>query len=433
MIGIGKIIQQGIKYTAKGSSLVRKELGLSTRNFVQEGYKGIKIPKGAVSYDAVKVGRNFNADDFFTDIFTFRDKDGNILQRLTNKVDGKDNKQTLKWYEKLFEHDIALDDYGDNVVFVNAIKVSGYERENGRISHFWNEVVTKTDEANPKFTIFKRISNGDQETHYLAQLEKGKKPKFIENIYNLFVAQPLSGKRIRGIGEYKLASFKVSDEALREIAEHPYAFPAMSKYNKFINRMFGAIDKDANAILSPELKLFKAASRKGGYYSAYEGFAGTIHINKLDNYGNLRSRDDLTRTIAHEYGHHQWKEKAMSLEVFDDELMFPEEELPLVKEYLKSINKYVSFDKDAKAYYEQFSERVARVEGREAVKKISDLNRKIEKEFPYCHAEQFYDISKEGNESVNDFAILLDMAGETKKDLYKPKEADTYKMFADLS
>ena len=54
----------------------------------------------------------------------------------------------------------------------------------------------------------------------------------------------------------------------------------------------------------------------------------------------------------------------------------------------------------------------------------------INKEFPYMHAEQFYDISKEGNESIYDFGILLDMLGETKKDLHNEKEVKTINLFA---
>ena len=130
-----------IKYNTAGCSLIRKHVGLSAQNFVKEGLKGIKFPAGAVSYDVAKIGRKFNANEFFTDIFTFKDENGKILQRLTKEVNGAETKQTLKWYKYLFE----CDSENDENILLNGRKTSGYERINGRISRIWDEVITKTN------------------------------------------------------------------------------------------------------------------------------------------------------------------------------------------------------------------------------------------------------------------------------------------------
>ena len=116
----------------------------------------------------------------------------------------------------------------------------------------------------------------------------------------------------------------------------------------------------------------------------------------------------------------------------DPALKISDDELALLKKYLRSIEDYVSPEEDMKAYYQQFSERAARVEGREAVRRFHELNKKIDKEFHFKHAEQFYDISKEGNESINDFAVLIDSFGESKKDLHNVKEINMLKSFAEM-
>ena len=430
MAGIGNIVQQGIKYTSKGGALVRKQLGLLVQDFAQEGvFKGVKIPEGAVSYDAVKVGRNFNAGEFFTDIFTFRDKDGKILQRMTNEVDGEDSRQVVKWFKELTK----TESYYDDDIMLNARKTSGYERVNGRVSKVWDEVVTKTDEENPMLTIFKRTTAGSQETHRLSEHVKGSKPKFIENIYNLFHTSRVTGNRLDGLGYFELASSKVSDEGLKEIAEHPYLFPTMSKYNKFIYRMYGAIDNDSNVAVTPEIRLFKQASCKQGFYRDYEGsdYQGTIHINKLDREGYIRPRNGLTNAIAHEYGHHAWDEKVTLCE-FDDDLDevwnsgFSEKERELILKYKKSIDNYISADQDYGQYSRQFAERVARAEGREAATKYSMLEQAIENKFPGIHPEQFYDIGKEANDSNEGLMSILDMLGEKVDDLDMPEEISFY-------
>lgn len=435
MAGIGNIVQQGIKYTSKGGALVRKQLGLLVQDFASEGvFKGVKIPEGAVSYDAVKVGRNFNAEEFFTDIFTFRDKDGKILQRMTNEVDGQDSRQIVKWFKELTD----IESYHDDDIMLNARKTSGYERVNGRVSKVWDEVATKTDEENSMLTIFKRITAGSQEMHSLFEYQKGEKPKFIENIYNLFHTSKIDGREIKGLGNFELVSSNVSDQSLKEIAEHPYLFPVMSKYNKFIYRMFGAIDKDSNSIVSPKIRLYKNASKTKGFYRAHEDFDGKIYINKLDHQGYIRPRNDLTNTIAHEYGHHAWDEKAELYDVWGDELenmlgvKLTQKEKELLTKYKESIDNYVSSNENYEKYRKQFAERVARAEGREATTKLSELEHQLQNKFIGLHTEQFYDIGKEANDSNEGFFRILDMLGERIDDLDEPEEINLIKILSRL-
>lgn len=83
-----------LKYSSKGFALMRKQLACSIDDFSREALKGVKLPTGAKTYDAVRVGKN--AKGVFTDIFTFRDEIGNMVGRYTQKIDGDDVSQSFK-------------------------------------------------------------------------------------------------------------------------------------------------------------------------------------------------------------------------------------------------------------------------------------------------------------------------------------------------
>jgi hypothetical protein len=192
--------------------------------------------------------------------------------------------------------------------------------------------------------------------------------------------------------------------------------------------MFGAIDADTKPILTPELKLYSKISSKKGFYNTSEGMNGTIHINKLDYVGKKRPRESLTNTIAHEFGHHNWEERTISYELGEDleSLGLSQKDAMLLKKYIESMKNYISAEENQEEYYAQFAERAARVAGREATKKYNNLSKKFDKEFPFKHPEQFYLLSEEGNDSIEDLLVLLDSFGESYNDLHNAEKVNPF-------
>ena len=80
------------KVNSKGLAVLRKEKGLSLENAAKES---LKFCSSAKSYDAVRVGSTTNPAQY-TDIFTFRNQNGEIVNRYIKNVDGSDIKETTK-------------------------------------------------------------------------------------------------------------------------------------------------------------------------------------------------------------------------------------------------------------------------------------------------------------------------------------------------
>lgn len=408
---VNKFSKAVLNFTKKGDALVRKQTGIKISEFAKEGLQEFNAPKNATYYDAIKIGHKNNVDENFTDIFIFRDENGNIVKKITLKTEGQNQKQTVKMFEDLFPCDT---EYDENIYLVGK-KVVGYERENRKMTKCFEQTIAKTDTENPIITIFKRIIGDDVEINRLAQHEKGKKSKFFENTYQTY----------KYSDDFELVESKVSDERMKEISEHPYIYPMMAKYKKFIQKMFHAVDKDKRAILTPEIKTFKDPNGHSGYYSPYDNVMGTVYINKVDKHGHKRPRESLTRTIAHEYGHHDWGIKAESYKEYKEGLYTSLEEvgltpddIKLAEKYLKSHDNYIRPEENYREYERQFAERLPKVEGREAVERYRDLERKISEEFPNKHPNQIYPISNEGNESSEDFFTMIDsIMGEKRQEL----------------
>ena len=149
-INLGKSILN--KVNSKGYSLLRKEFGIKVEKAVQES---LKCPEGSVTYDAVRVGKKNDAAEFYTDIFTFRDKEGNVINRYIKKVDGEDITVTKKKYEKMPDDEVRIEDTGE-VKNIFARKVRSFTRNNDKISNISEDVFAVTYDAKPILTHFKR-------------------------------------------------------------------------------------------------------------------------------------------------------------------------------------------------------------------------------------------------------------------------------------
>ncbi len=141
------------KITRNGAALLRKESGLNAQQALQEG---LRMPANAATYDAVRVGRNFNHNEHYTDVFTFRNKSGEIVSRYTKKVDGTNIKETRQGFEEFLPDEFELTVGGSEVLELFAKKINSYTRENGKITSISQDVFTITDEAKPVVTHYQK-------------------------------------------------------------------------------------------------------------------------------------------------------------------------------------------------------------------------------------------------------------------------------------
>lgn len=83
----------GLKFNSLGHCLITKETGIKITKDIKQEFKqlkGIKFPQKTTTYDIVEIGNDFKVLDNYTQIYTFRDKKGNIVQRnIINKTPEK--------------------------------------------------------------------------------------------------------------------------------------------------------------------------------------------------------------------------------------------------------------------------------------------------------------------------------------------------------
>lgn len=396
---IGKTIKS---FSSKGAALVRKECGLDIADALTEGFK--KIPEGAVKFDAVRVGRNFKPNECYTDIFTFRNESGDIVSRVINKVDGTNTTLTKKSYEELCPFDIDLDDFGDEIMYVEGKRIRSFTRENGKITSITDETITVPDDPNPFVTKYKReILRDGTEKISIHEHTRGGHHKFLENEYE-YIPNDFT------INRYQLVKSNASSPELSEIAQNSYLLPYVSPRSRFPYRMAQATIDDANFIIEPKVRLYKEASTRGGYYSECDD----VNINLLSKNGKRMPRETLTDTIGHEVGHAKWDMKCKHYEwqkegFFTDhrDLRYTPDEIPDIIRYQDAIDNYVPAHVDRKKYWENFAEVTARKEGAQAVRKYRNLEQALDREFKYKHPSQFTPASEMADEdSIYDFLTI---------------------------
>ncbi len=399
------------RVTANGAALLRREAGLNAERAAQEG---LRMPQNAVTYDAVRVGRNFDHEKYYTDVFTFRDESGEILNRYIRKIDGDNIVETKQGFNHL---DIDDDSFRDDGLNVSARKIRSYIRENGRITSITEDVFAKTDEAKPVVTHYKRtITPGNDnrnismnyETILLEQRRNGEAPKFINNKYET------DKDGIYNPGTFNLVESSTSDAALDRIAQNSYFLPYVSPQNKFAYRLTQATIKDAdifNPVFLPHIVLYRDSSARK-IVNDFGSFSDNLDIRiNLGRKGAPLSRDLLVNTIGHEVGHYKWHDKCVNYQLcFRDKIidkneffrMYDKNELPKIKKYAYAEQHYVQPGVNHKEYRKNYAEVVAREEGDKALDKYNNLKQDIESQFPYKHTEQFY--------ASNDFDILSSFA-----------------------
>ena len=371
-----------LKIAANGAKLLRKDLGIAVKN---AKIKNIAIPKEAKTFDAIRVAKG----NLTTDIFTFHDKEGQIITRVIKKDDGKTVKQTFRKYTELVPDEMDIDAAGYETKDIFAKKITSFTRTDGKISELGEDVISYTNEAVPIMTHSKRVIRPNYEAISIEQKQKGTLPKFIRNEYKTDMSD---------VGEHTLLKSEVSSPELKELGEHPYFLAYTSPNSKFARRIAHAIKEESDLyFLNPEIKIYKKPGKKCGFYRS-GGFASedTVNINISTKKGLLDDRGRITSTAGHEFEHVKWEEKSVAYQTDDIFNSFGEtptytlDEIPDIKKYIEARENYTPPEVDFKKYYENFTEVTARKGGARAYEKFLNLQNQMNEAFPAKHSFQFY-------------------------------------------
>lgn len=398
-VNLSSIKTLASRITSNGASLLKRERGL---DISRASELGITAPAGTTSFDVARVGRNFKHNEHYTDIFTFRGSDHDVVTQYIRKVDGENVVETTKKIEKMATDEIDLVPDGSQVMDLFGTNIRTKVRENGKLKNYSDEVFTVTDEATPVLTHSKRVVSPNEETILLEQKQKGQP---VKSIFNRYETDRFS------TGDFRLLESKVSSDELKPIAENSYFLPYVSPQSKFTRRITHAAIDDAQFIVDPKVQIYKNTSTRLGYYS----HDGKVNLNLTSRRGQRQPRETITEVAGHEVEHAIWDEKCINYHMAKTG-MFPElleqltpEEIIKIKKYEHAINHYVPAHIDQKAYWNNFAEVTAREGGSRALNKYYDLQDTIGKEFPYKHQAQFYPI-----ENVDDMSWFETLMGSMK-------------------
>lgn len=414
------------------NSLLRKELGINISKLVKEGLKDIKIPERAISYDAIKVGREASPAKHYTNVYIFRDKDGNIVSSIHNKIDNEKIKQTIKKYSVPEDDHFYINTESDvEMEKIKRQKIRGYEKENGKITKCFEENRAVSTSKKKMESLRREVFANSDEIIKISHFENKKKPMFVENYYQKaawgseynnfpeFVKENLLKKVLkepsRYAGSFELIDSKISNEQLRDIAQHKYFLPYFSPDNKFIYRMSRQVEKEKKSLNSAsKIYLYSMPNKDRGF--CRNGFNYTIGINRLNQHGINRTRSSLVNTLGHEFGHADWNQKVIEYEIAEFSGCPPEisgiskDQIEKIKRYRKAINEYEKPEENRTKYMENFAEIMARQEGRKTLFEYENLDELVSKFFPSLEYLYKGDLNAETEEMSHSFIeILYDM------------------------
>ena len=251
-------------------------------------------------------------------------------------------------------------------------------------------------------SLVREVYPGSDEVIKVSHFEKGKNPKFIKSYYEKqeigfpyknapeFLRGRLMKKAMneptKYAGSYILKDVKVSNEELKELAGHQYFLPYFSPDNRFIYRMSRQVEKETDSLGSGSSFVlpYSEKSTTGGFCRRGRG-SYIIGINRLKADGSERTRSGLVNTIGHEFGHANWEEKVSEYEVFSDiieDSAIPKNELDKIKKYIKANENYVQPEESIEKYKGNFTEIIARQEGRKTSDEYNELENMTREHFP---------------------------------------------------
>ena len=272
----------------------------------------------------------------------------------------------------------------------------------------------------------REVQPGSNEIIKVSHFEKGAKPKYVENHYEKrsinqlyqfapeIVRSSLLKKAMteptKYAGSYILKDSKVSDETLKELATHEHFLPYFSPDNKFIYRMSRQVEKEKDTLNRNQFVYPYSEKSKRGGFCRQKGFDYIIGINRLNKNGSARTRTDIANAIGHEFGHANWEEKVTEYEVFGDiveETSVPKNKIEKIKKYKTGSEDYTKAEDDINQYKENYTEILARQEGRETSDKYDELDRIVNEQFPTLQYVYKKDLNAEVETSSYFFNELI--------------------------
>ena len=359
-----------LKFNSVGHYLISRQTGIE----ISSKLKGIKYPQKAKTYDFVEIGHEFKPLTHNTQIITFRDKNGKIVQR--NIINNKPNetievKKNYKYYSKTY---IRNADDPLNWLGVLGRKISSVTQKNGVYVSKSEEIQTHIKKnSKPILTISKieSYSTGypalERETQSLYEYGKGSRKGYsAQNYY-----------RNNNSGLFKFSDYREDFENMENILKD-------DKYSMLYIYPLRQFKRVAPYVIESPLHTPPLTGIK--WYSKYKHpedktislgyYDGDVHLNRR----SLITKSDVVRTTAHEKEHaYQRYERRKPIEQHTEE----------TKKNIEAYNNYVSADDDFEQYKANYNETKAREAGLLAIKEYKTSLDNLRSNFPYAPNYQF--------------------------------------------
>ena len=357
-----------LKFNSAGHCLITKQTGIE----LTKKLKGIKYPQRAKSYDVVEIGHNFNPSEYYTKIVTFRDKNGEILQRNITKKTPNETLETKKNYIKY--NDTAIFEPGSyNFLLVGGRKISSVTKKNGNFFAKSEEIQTvpKT-ESNPRVTISKieSFSTGypavEKENQSCYEYTRGNKKGY--SLQNYI--------RNNDAGLFKFGDFKATFENMNDLSKDKHLPLHLYSAKQFRYMAPYIIENPEHRPPDVAMKWYNKAPKNDEEHISYGFFNGQVNLNKR----TVKSKKQVIQTTAHEKEHaYQRAEMRKPVEMHTEE----------TKKYIYATEHYVKAEDNYEEYLKNYKEVKAREAENKALNEYKDNLNKLREEFPYAPDYQF--------------------------------------------
>lgn len=415
-----------VNFNTKGHCLINKLDKISVTNNVRKSFKetmGIKFPQRVKTYDIVELGHDFKPEINNTKIFTFRDKNGEIVQRNIIDTTNKDIKTTQKSYIKQPETIIfdPLDSKGDNFFDVTGRKISTITKRNGEYFEKSEVLQTRVVKDNGESVVnISKIKNSpfgiddlEWESQSMYEYTKGHKKGYQINNYSrskdgvdvdMLIdthTDPLT-KRLPDdyVADWDEGHFvfenmpRLSND--RYLPLHLYSFKNFKKIAPYVAEH----PKHKPPLVT--VKWFSQKPKNGFRRNGF--FDGDVNLNSQ----TLKSRTDVIRSSAHEKEHayqafEEYKQSVVERLKTQDKTKFmfgnitakdiaerealsgkPFVDTKEVQKLIDAEKSYVQAEENFEKYHANYKEKKAREAGSLAVEKYMDSCDTIKDIFPYA-------------------------------------------------
>ncbi len=357
-----------LKFNSAGHCLITKQTGIA----ITKKLKGIKYPQKAKSYDIVQIGHDFKPLTNNTEIITFRDKNGEILQRNITHKTPNELTETKKNYIK-YKDTAIFEPESYNFLLVGGRKISSITKKNGNFFSKSEEIQTypKTN-SNPRVTISKieSFTTGypavEKENQSLYEYSKDcKKGYYLKNYI-----------RNNDSGLFKFGDFKTHFDEMIDLSTDKYLPLHLYSIKQFRQIAPHIIENPKHSSPFTIIKWYNKYPNPADDNISYGFFNGKVNLNKK----TLKTKEQIIETTAHEKEHgYQRAEMRKPKEQHNEE----------TKRYILATKNYVKADVNYEDYRNNYKEIKAREAERITLNDYKDNLNKLREEFPYAPDYQF--------------------------------------------